>query len=97
MSSRSEARRELKLRRRIIVTIFVGAAAVLARCPTVLCEFSPEYMRQGGIEPTDLIDLMTGHGFEAHLITPNGLEPITAETAARIEPITDLLWQKPAT
>lgn len=73
-----------------------GAASVLARCPTVLCEFSPEYMRQGGIEPADLIDLMTGHGFEAHLITPNGLEPIAAEAAARIEPITDLLWQKPA-
>lgn len=30
MSSRSDARRELRLRRRIIVTIFVGAAAVLA-------------------------------------------------------------------
>ena len=30
MSSRSDARRELRLRRRIVVTIFVAAASVLA-------------------------------------------------------------------
>ena len=73
-----------------------GAAKTLARCPTVLCEFSPEYMRKGGIDPADLVNLMIDHGFEAHLITGGGLEPVSAEAASAIEQITDLLWQKPA-
>ena len=74
-----------------------GARAVLERCPTVLCEFSPEYMRTGGIEPVDLVNLLAGQGFEPHRITAGGLERIDRAMVERLEGITDLWWQKPIT
>lgn len=74
-----------------------GARTVLDRCPTVLCEFSPEYMRTGGMEPVDLVDLFARHGFEPYRITAQGLERIDRATVERLEGVTDLWWQKPAT
>jgi FkbM family methyltransferase len=73
-----------------------GAAGLLARCPALLCEFSPPYMRKGGIDPADLVDLLIGHGFDANLITADGLQPIEPDAVKALESITDLFWQKPA-
>ncbi|MFQ5635940.1 MAG: FkbM family methyltransferase, partial [Gammaproteobacteria bacterium] len=73
-----------------------GAGDLLARCPAVLCEYSPEYMRRGGMDPADLVDLFVGHGFIAHRVSARGLEPMTPDAVKRLEPITDLFWRSPA-
>ena len=72
-----------------------GASDVLARCPAVLCEYSPTYMRQGGIDPAELVDLFVEHGYSATQITAQGPAPIEAGEIKRIDGITDLFWQKP--
>lgn len=72
-----------------------GAGDVLERCPAVLCEYSPEYMRQGGIDPADLVDLMIDHGFRARRVGHAGIEPMNADDLKRFDGVTDLFWQKP--
>jgi len=72
-----------------------GAGEVLKRCPSILCEYSPDYMRQGGLDPADLINLLVGHGFEPHAITETGLAPVAADTLPTLTQVTDLFWQRP--
>jgi FkbM family methyltransferase len=71
-----------------------GGGEVLRRCPTLLCEYSPGYMRQGGLDPADLVDLLVGHGFRPHIITATGLETIATETLPALTQVTDLFWQR---
>ena len=49
-----------------------GATRALARCRMALVEWSPEYMRRGGIEPAALADILFGAGFEVQLIGAGG-------------------------
>lgn len=49
-----------------------GATKALARCRMALVEWSPEYMRRGGIEPAALADILFGAGFEVQLIGAGG-------------------------
>lgn len=71
-----------------------GAMKVLERCPALLCEFSPDYMRQGGIDPSELIDLLAGLGFEPHTIGESGLEPVSVDALVELTQVTDLFWQR---
>jgi len=73
-----------------------GASEVLKKCPALLCEFSPGYMRQGGIDPADLVNLLSGHGFEPHAISATGLEPVATDSLANLTQVTDLFWQRTA-
>ena len=49
-----------------------GAPRALARCRMALVEWSPEYMRRGGIEPSALAEILFGAGFDVHLIGAGG-------------------------
>lgn len=40
-----------------------GATSVLSRCPMVMLEYSPGYMKAASIAPGELVDLMLGQGF----------------------------------
>jgi FkbM family methyltransferase len=71
-----------------------GASEVLKHCPALLCEYSPDYMRQGGLDPADLIDLLVGHGFKPYAISATGLEPVAADSLPTLTQVTDLFWQR---
>lgn len=72
-----------------------GARKILERCPALLCEFSPDYMRRGGIDPADLVTLLTGHGFRPYVVTSSGLQPVDPDTLINVERVADFFWQKP--
>jgi FkbM family methyltransferase len=72
-----------------------GANSLLERCPAILCEYSPAYMRLGGIEPGDLVDLLTGHGFKPHEMNANGMASVDPDSLADLDRMTDLYWTKP--
>ena len=72
-----------------------GAGNVLARCPELLCEFSPNFMRRGGLYPADLVALLAGHGFEPHVIDGGALRPVDEPWLAQIDEVIDLFWRKP--
>ena len=71
-----------------------GGDRVLSHCPELLCEFSPEYMRAGGVDPADLVDLLTGHGFRPHRIDSDGLAPADPAALADVDGVIDLFWRK---
>ena len=71
-----------------------GATKVLERCPAVLCEFSPDYMRQGGLDPQDLVDLLANGGFTPHAVSEAGVTAVAIDTLAGLTQVTDLFWQK---
>ena len=73
-----------------------GASEVLKNCPALLCEYSPDYMRQGGLDPADLVDLLVGHGFKPHVVTATGLEPVVPDSLPTLTQVTDLFWQRAA-
>lgn len=71
-----------------------GAARTLARCPALLCEYSPDYMRRGGLDPSDLLDLLASHGFEPYTIDETGLTAVAIESLREMTQVTDLFWQR---
>lgn len=73
-----------------------GANSILERCPAILCEYSPAYMRLGGIEPGDLVDLFTGHGFRPQEMGAKGMTSIDPASLPDLDRMTDLYWTKPA-
>ena len=73
-----------------------GGVEVLRRCQAVFCEFAPEYMQRGNIDPGDLVDFLVGLDFKPHLIGAAGLEPVDTDWLRSQPQIVDLLWEKQA-
>lgn len=46
-----------------------GMSSILQRCPLILAEYSPQFMRRGGLEPGDLVSLLEDRGFRPHLLS----------------------------
>jgi FkbM family methyltransferase len=71
-----------------------GARAVLARCPLLLAEYSPNYMRAGGQSPAEFVDYLTGLGFRPHALRGGRLAPVDAATLPAADRHTDLFWRR---
>jgi FkbM family methyltransferase len=71
-----------------------SAEKVLRRCPELLCEYSPNFMRQGGLEPAELIDLLMGFGFTPYAIRDGKLEMADRDALIALDQVTDLFWRK---
>ena len=73
-----------------------GAPETLARCPLVVTEFSPAYMRQGGLEPADMLNLLAQAGLAPSIL--DGGEAITTSVAQLLadDRQRDVIWQRPA-
>lgn len=72
-----------------------GATGVLQRCPMVMLEYSPTYMRAAGLKPADLIDLMTRLGFSPNMLRDGGLTPVDANELRDSDQHVDLFWSRP--
>ena len=73
---------------------FRGARKVLEHLPLMLAEFSPGYMRQGGVEPADLLGLLHGHGFDPFSIDGLDLVPRSDQELLDRDANINLLWLK---
>ena len=71
-----------------------GASRVLERCPKVLLEYAPAYMRAGSLEPSELVDLMLGHGFTPHELRAGRLEPMDAVALRESDRQLDIFWSR---
>ena len=72
-----------------------GARDVLARCPLVLAEYSPTYMRAGGIRPGDLVELLTTLGLAPFEVRGGELQPVDSRTLPDSDRHRDLFWTRP--
>jgi FkbM family methyltransferase len=71
-----------------------GAGQLLARCQWVLAEYSPGFMRRGGMEPADLVDLLEGHGLFPHQIGARDVQPLSRDALLALERQTNILWAR---
>jgi hypothetical protein len=72
-----------------------GARGVLARCPLILAEYSPTYMRAGGIHPGSLIEYLTELGFLPFALRDDELEAVDPVTLRNSDTHRDLFWARP--
>ena len=73
-----------------------GAREVLTRCPLLIAEYSPQLMRTGGLDPAELISLLTGLGFVPHAIDERGLRRMDPASLAGLDQQVNLAWRREA-
>lgn len=71
-----------------------GAARVLARCPLLIAEYSPQLMRAGGLDPAELVRLLSDAGFRPHAILPGGLREVDPVTLVGSDQQVNLAWTR---
>lgn len=71
-----------------------GAPETLMACPLVVLEYSPRYMRAGGIEPAALLHYMRGLGFAPHRLEHGETVAADIDALAREDRHTDLIWTR---
>ncbi|MEM9172915.1 MAG: FkbM family methyltransferase [Pseudomonadota bacterium] len=71
-----------------------GATNTLERCRTVIMEFSPHFMRAGGLEPADLLHLMRDAGFTAGLLEVGERKATQIERILADDKQQDIIWQR---
>ncbi len=73
---------------------FKGAQQALAHTPYILAEYSPHYMKKGGVAHEDLLNLLYGFAFIPHLITEGRLVEISREDILAQDHNVNLFWKK---
>lgn len=69
-----------------------GGTEVVRRCAMAITEYSPAFMHQAGIQPRQLLELMSGLGFSAHLFTEHGITQVSTAQLADSSRQQDILW-----
>ena len=73
---------------------FLGGKKLLAQIPTIMAEFSPGYMRKGGLDPKRLLSLLTDYNFKPFVISGLDLKPIKESELLKRNRNINLLWKK---
>lgn len=71
-----------------------GAPDTLARCPMLVTEFSPHYMRQGGLEPAAMLHYLRGLGFGAGLLENGQRVAVDTQTLLANDRQCDIIWTR---
>ena len=71
-----------------------GAPKTLERCPMLVTEFSPQYMRQGGLEPVDMLRYLSEFGFTPGILENNTRVPTDVDTLLARDRQCDIIWQR---
>lgn len=72
---------------------FKGGLKLLGELPYIIAEFSPGYMRKGGVEPADLLELLKSNDYSPYSIE-GGILPIDHKTLLERSNNINLLWVK---
>ncbi len=73
---------------------FLGGKKFLEHVPIIMAEFSPGYMREGGVEPAGLLDLLRSYDFRPYVINGLDLDPIEDSILLKRDKNINLLWKK---
>ncbi len=71
-----------------------GGTGVLKRCPLVMLEYSPSYMKTAKLRPADLIDFMTDLGFKPNVLSGGGLQEASVDELKSSDKHIDLFWNR---
>lgn len=70
-----------------------GMGEVLRTIPAILAEYSPRYMRRGGVEPAEYLDLMFSAGFVPHRVEADALLRLDRSALDTSESNDTFLWR----
>lgn len=70
-----------------------GAGLLLARCETLVLEYSPQFMQRAGLEPRELLDVASAAGLEPWLLRDARPERTTREALLQLSEQADLVWK----
>ncbi|MEQ8549769.1 MAG: FkbM family methyltransferase [Cyclobacteriaceae bacterium] len=73
---------------------FRGAQSLLSVVPLILAEYSPGYMRKGGLNPEDLLTFMMTENYHANKLVAGSLVPLTEEELLKMNKNINLFWVK---
>jgi FkbM family methyltransferase len=73
---------------------FKGGSKLLEHVPVILAEFSPGYMRKGGVDPAGLIHLLSSYGYTPFVPGYHEKKKITVEELLKREKNINLIWEK---
>jgi FkbM family methyltransferase len=71
-----------------------GGPGVLKRCPNVLLEYSPRFMREAGLAPSELLDFMFGLGFSCAKVDDGSEIPVSRDNLLASDQQVNLLWRQ---
>jgi len=71
-----------------------GAKTLLSKVPILLCEFSPAYMKRGGIESLDLLNLMSQFDYRPFRISNHKLVELSEEEIVGFTSNVNIIWKK---
>ncbi len=72
-----------------------GARRLLETVPLVLCEYSPDYMRRGGMDPEALVTLFRDLDYAPHALRDGALHPVAlADLAGTVSNDVTFFWVK---
>lgn len=72
--------------------VLEGARSLLGCVPLLLLEYSPRLMRQAGLDPTRLLDLLSASGYAPHVVRDGGLVPVDVAGLRDWDGQADHLW-----
>lgn len=72
---------------------FQGGRTLLTKVPYIIAEFSPGYMRKGGVEPASLLALLRSHEYTPYSIDGD-VTPVEDQTLLDRDNNINLLWIK---
>jgi FkbM family methyltransferase len=70
-----------------------GAGRLLARCETLVLEYSPQFMQRAGLEPRELLEVAAAAGLEPWLLRDAQPERTTREALLQLSEQVDLVWK----
>ncbi|MFW5901149.1 MAG: FkbM family methyltransferase [bacterium] len=73
---------------------FLGGKKLLSSVPYILAEFSPGYMRKGGLDPAEVLRLLRAHQFVPHIIKNQTKVPVEETTLLNSNANANILWEK---
>lgn len=73
-----------------------GARATLARCRSLLTEFSPAFLEQADVHPASLLDMLVELGFMPFLLESDGPRPVQRAELLDDRAPRDVFWTRPA-
>ncbi len=73
---------------------FKGARKVLENVPMIMAEFSPGYMRKGGLEPEELLDFLADFGFTPFELIDGQLQPADKSALLARDKNVNLIWKR---
>lgn len=71
-----------------------GGSRVVGRCPLVMLEYSPAYMKAGSLDPNDLVAFMLGHEFLPYVLEGGVLTSMDPQALLASKRHCDLFWQR---